>query len=217
MPLPMGIDTSHMWEKQTYLVHKDTIQAQCEAWIADQYRFESMLTERNIMSNATLNLSAIASAAGTICGNIKKAEDSITALYEALNTKAQALKEQKAKFGKSKRSCGLSSAFFDACIAGGVAQKTASNYLSIFRDAVNNGTKITHLGTAPKGAKGKNKGKASKSSLADLLVKAFNHDSGKSFETLCGEIEAKWDDAKIESLYEGFSEYLKSQGFDLSE
>jgi hypothetical protein len=176
-----------------------------------------MLTERNIMSNATLNLSAIASAAGTICGSIKKAEDSINSLYEELNTKAQALKEQKAKFGKSKRTCSLSASFFDACVSGGVSQKTASNYLSIFRDAVNNGVKITHLGTAPKGAKGKNKGKASKSSLADLLVKAFNHDSGKSFESLCAEIEASFNDAKIDSLYEGFSDYLKAQGFDLSE
>jgi hypothetical protein len=171
----------------------------------------------NIMSNATLNLSSIASAAGTICGNINKTEKSLATMFEELNTKAQALKEQKARFGKSKRTCSLSASFFDACIAGGVAQKTASNYLSIFRDAVNNGVKITHLGTAPKGAKGKNKGKASKSSLADLLVKAFNHDSGKSFETLCGEIEASFNDAKIDSLYEGFAEYLKAQGFDLSE
>ena len=169
------------------------------------------------MSNATLNLSAISAAAGAICGNIKKAEDSLTALYEDLNTKAQALRQQKAKYGKSKRTCPLSASFFDACVSGGVAEKTASNYLSIFRDAVNNGSKITHLGTTPKGVKGKNKGKASKSSLADLLVKAFNHDSGKSFEALCTEIEASFNDAKIESMYEGFSDYLKAQGYELAE
>lgn len=170
------------------------------------------------MSKATLNLSAIASTVGKLIGELHQAEQAVVSKLEEVNTQIKALIEQKAKFGKTRRTCPLSQACFDSMLASGLAEKTCNNYLSLVRTAVNEGTLLKSLRHDAKNGKGKKgKGKASKSALADLLVKAFNHDSGKSFETLCTEIEAGFNDAKFETLYEGFADYLKEQGYDLSE
>jgi len=164
----------------------------------------------------------IASIASTIATNLLgelKLEAEKSKLREATNTLVAKLHKDKVVVGRmGKNPCAVALAFHSTLVEGGVAKGTASNYLTTFKNAVATGKPITDWNTQRTNGtkKGNAKGKG-KSTLSNLLVKAFNHDEGKSFEGLCANVQKQfYDDAKFETVYECFVDYLKSEGFEVT-
>ena len=164
----------------------------------------------------------IASIASTIATNLLgelKLEAEKSKLREATNTLVAKLHKDKVVVGRmGKNPCAVALAFHSTLIEGGVAKGTANNYLTTFKNAVASGKPITDWNTQRTNGtkKGNAKGKG-KSTLSNLLVKAFNHDEGKSFEELCSNVQKQFfDEAKFETVYECFVDYLKSEGFEVT-
>jgi len=166
----------------------------------------------------TLSLSAVAAACAASLVTAKSHEDKANACKESANKQIAILFEAKAVVG-DKRVCSIAQAFYDGLVTGGWAKKTAANYLSVFRDAVKTGKPVKDWNPnrkGAKGAKGSAKTKGSKA-LADLFRPAFNHDSGKSFQVLCAEIEARYQNDEFGNMYDGFVDYFKAQGDEIAE
>jgi len=111
--------------------------------------------------------------------------------------------------------CPIAAMFYDTLIAGGLAAKTSSNYLTTFKTAVESGKPPTDWNLARKG-KGK-KSKKEPKEFSALLLPAFNHDDGASFNSMCKGIQATYDDGRFDTLYECFIDYLKSEGMEITE
>ena len=164
-----------------------------------------------------ISLAEIAAQCAQQVLGAKSFEEKRLAALESANSAILSLHGKKAIVG-TKGKCPIATSFYDTLIAGKLAKGTASNYLSVFRQAVASGKPVTEWnpsqskGKGGKGKGGKGKGKAS---LSDLMGKVFNHDEGKSFEALCADIEAQFQADTIKTLHEGFVEYLKSEGFEI--
>jgi hypothetical protein len=162
----------------------------------------------------------IASIASTIATNLLgelDAESKKASLRESTNTLIAKLHKDKVTVGRmGKNPCAIAYAFHSTLVAGGVSKGTASNYLTTFKDHVATGKPITDWNKARSDAKngkgGKGKGKAA---FADLFLKAFNHDEGKSFEVLAQEIEIRYlnDEGTV---YDLFVSFLEKEGFEIS-
>jgi hypothetical protein len=167
----------------------------------------------------TLSLSAVAAACASALVTAKSHEDKAAACKESANKAIVTLNKAKAVVG-DKRVCSIAQAFYDGLVTGGWATKTAANYLSTFRKAVASGKPVTDWNPNRKDAKGKAKGKGKtkgSKALADLFRPAFNHESGKSFQVLCAEIEARYQNDDLGTLYDGFVDYFKAQGDEIAE
>jgi hypothetical protein len=180
------------------------------------------------MSKATINLSAIATAIGANLGALSKLEKQATALKETINKGIVELHTAKAKVGiyrKDGTGCAIATAFVDGCVSAGLKASTAQNvYLPTFKKAVASGEPVAVWNSKrPKAddnsTKGDSKAKGKgKSELSELLVKAFNHDEGKSFEALCQSVEKGfYTDATFKTIYAGFIDYLESEGYKISQ
>lgn len=136
---------------------------------------------------------------------------------EACSKLIPALHKAGVKVGRRNGSnaCSVAAMFYDSLIAKGLAAKTASNYLTTFKTAVESGKPPTDWNLARKG-KGK-KSKKEPKEFSALLLPAFNHEDGSSFEDLCKRIQSGYDDGKFDVLYEGFIDYLKSEGIEITE
>ena len=172
------------------------------------------------MSKATINLSAIATTIGANLGALSKLEKQATTLKETINKGIVELHTAKAKVGiyrKDGTGCAIATAFVDGCISAGISQGTAQKvYLPTFKQAVASGKPVADWNGQRGKAKGKGKGKG-KSEMSELLIKAFNHDEGKSFEALCESIQQGFDDAKFDTVYAGFIDYLESEGYEINQ
>ena len=123
------------------------------------------------------------------------------------------------KIGNNNK-CAIATAFHSTLVQGKKAKGTANNYLSEFRKAVESGKELKGWNTAQEKAKankgGKGKGTAA---FSDLLLKAFNHDEGKTFVALCAKIEKAYNDAKIKegkgTMYDGFEDFMQAEGFEI--
>ena len=126
-----------------------------------------------------------------------------------------ALHQAGVKVGRrnGKDACSVAAMFYDSLIANGLAAKTASNYLTTFKTAVESGKAPTDWNRA---RKGKGKKKAAKA-FAALFLPAFNHNEGKSFQKLCSEIESGYMDDKFDSIYKAFIDFLKKEGMEITE
>jgi hypothetical protein len=136
----------------------------------------------------------------------------------------ETLRKGNVKFGKSKSTCELRIQALDAYKAAypGKSVKTLANYVTGLVAAVNEGKEFSLSGSkgaaAPKGAKGKGKGKAKGTvAFSDLFAKPFNHEAGKSFKDLCAKVQQAYLNDEFKTLYEGFADYLKAEGFILAE
>jgi len=173
------------------------------------------------VTDSNISYIAMAAEAGSLLVDAANAEKRAASLKESVNAIIVKLHKAKVTIGRRPK-CTSATAFHDALTAGGLKSGTASNYLKVFADAVKTGKPVTdwnpnRTGGKAKGGKGKGgKGKG-KADFAALLIKAFNHNEGKSFENLCKEIERAWDDDKLETLYQGFVSYLQSEGCEISE
>jgi len=171
------------------------------------------------MSKATVSFTSIAIACGKLFGNIAGLEKQALAFKEELNKNVQELHKAKVKVGiyrKDGTGCAIATAFIDGCVEAGLSQSTAQKtYLPTFKKAVADGKPVTDLNSQRKNGKGRKGKVGKKSELSELLVKAFNHAEGASFEELCATIEAGFEDAKYDSLYEGFKDYLAEAGYEI--
>jgi hypothetical protein len=171
------------------------------------------------MTNETLSLSSIAATCGVKLIEAKGFEAKRQTCLEAVNAGVIQLHKAKAKVGQNKK-CAIATAFFDALVTGGLGKGTAANYLSTFRKAVTEGKPVTEWNPAQSKGKGKGKGgtktKGSKA-FVDLFRPAFNHDDGKSFQVLCAEIEARYQNDDLETFYDAFVDFFKAAGDDIAE
>lgn len=172
----------------------------------------------NAVSSDIDNASVASTIASNLLGEIK-CDETKQAFRDNTNVLVAKLHTNKVTVGRlGKNPCAIAYAFHSTLVAGGVAKGTASNYLTTFKNAVATGKPITDWNTQR--TNGKKKGNAKgkgKSTLSNLLVKAFNHDDGKSFEELCSKVESQFEDAKFDTVYECFIDYLKSEGFEIKD
>lgn len=178
-----------------------------------------MNTKLSVVASATgVDLASKAIAVGVALGQLKQAEATAETLKGTINKLIAELHTAKAKVGiyrKDGTGCAIATGFVDGCIEAGLSQSTAQKtYLPTFKQAVESGKPVADWNSQRTKGKGKAKGKG-KSELSELLVKAFNHDEGKSFESLCQGIEKAFEDAKFDSVYAGFVDYLKSEGYEI--
>ena len=107
------------------------------------------------MTDQNLSLAVLARECASNVIEAKSYEDKRQASLEAANVVIAKLHAEKAVIG-TKGKCAIATAFYDGLVAGGLAKGTASNYLSVFRDAVKTGKKVTEWNPAQsKGKKGK--------------------------------------------------------------
>lgn len=180
-----------------------------------------MKTNLSLVAQASgVDLASKANAVGVALGELKKVEATAETLKGAINKLIAELHNAKASVGIYKKDgsgCAIATSFIDGCVTGGIAQGTAQKvYLPTFKKAVASGKPVSDWNSQ----RGKNKPKANgkgKSELSELLVKAFNHSEGESFKTLCANIEKGFEDARFETIYDGFVDYLKSEGYEITE
>ena len=172
------------------------------------------------MKNADISYTNQASTIASALIEAKKHEDKATSCREEANKLIVSLHKAKVVIGRY-NSCAVATAFVDTLVQGGLAKKTAQNYLSLFKDAVATGKPVKDWGGVKGGKSRKDvkgtKGTKGKKEFADLFRPAFNHDKGNSFLALCKMIEKDYKDDKIKSMYAGFVEYFKSEGDEIAE
>ena len=202
-------------------MHPITSCAIIQSWIGECARFIFVSISIVKVLMTTLSLSAIAAACAASLVEAKGHDDKSASCKEDANKAISILNKAKAIVG-DRRKCAIAQAFYDALVSGGLAKGYSANCLSVFRDAVKTGKPVTEWNPNrkdAKGTKGKGKTKGSKA-LADLFRPAFNHESGKSFQVLCAEIEARYNNAefgKYGTMYDGFVDYFKAQGDEIAE
>jgi hypothetical protein len=171
------------------------------------------------MSKATISYTDMASKiAVNLLGELKL-DDQKKVLRDNTNTMIVQMNKDGVKVGSraGKNPSSVACAFHDTLTANGISSKTASNYLSTFKAHVESGKPIIDWNLQRQNAKsgkgGKGKGKAA---FADLFLKAFNHDEGKSFEVLAQEIEIRFLNDEG-SVYDLFVSFLQKEGFEIKE
>ena len=164
----------------------------------------------------TISLTAVAAACAAALVQACEHEKASIAAKESANKSIAVLHDAKAVVG-DRRKCAMAASFYDGLVSGGLGKGTAANYLTTFRDAVKTGKPVGDWNTKRKGGKkGGAKTKGSKA-LADLFRPAFNHESGESFMALCSYIENQYQADSIKTMYQGFVEYFKAEGDEISE
>ena len=149
----------------------------------------------------------------------KQHDDKATSLREGVNKRIVKMHKDKVVIGRF-NTCATATAFVDTLVAGGLAKKTAQNYLSLFKDAVKTGKPVLDWG-GTKGGKTRKDAKSAKTkgskAFADLFRPAFNHDNGKSFQVLCAEIEVRYQNDDLETFYDAFVDFFKAEGDEIAE
>ena len=173
-----------------------------------------MANKANV-TDTSISYASIAAAVASSLVDAKQHENKAATLKESANAFIAQLHKAKVTVGRYGK-CAVASAFFDQLIKGGWAKGTAANYLSVFKDAVKTGKPVRDWNPNRKGAakstgKRGGKGKA-KASFAQLLMKAYNHDSGESLMTLCATIEADFEEARVDHMYDGLISFLQEHG-----
>ena len=171
------------------------------------------------MTNEKISYANEAALIATDLIEAKQHDDKASSLREGVNKKIVKLHKDKVVIGRY-NVCAVATAFVDTLVQGGSAKKTAQNYLSLFKDAVKTGKPVLDWGGVRGGKSRKDaKGTKTKGSKAfvDLFRPAFNHDEGGSFEDLCTAIQAAFENAQHESLYDGFKDFFASHGDEIAE
>jgi hypothetical protein len=146
----------------------------------------------------------------------KKADDKATSLREGVNKRIVKMHKDKVVVGRYK-TCSTATTFVDTLIAGGLAKKTAQNYLSLFKDAVATGKPVldwggTKGGKTRKGAKAKGANATGKKEFADKLATCFRD---AEFESFINDLEGSFQNDDIATLLEGVKSFLEASGIEL--
>jgi hypothetical protein len=165
------------------------------------------------MSNEKFSFTAIAAACGAKLVEAKKYDDKATSLREEVNKDIVVLHKAKVVIGRLNQ-CSSATAFVDSLVQGGLAKKTAQNYLSLFKDAVKTGKPVLDWGGTKAG--GRKSAKTAKATtpkeLADKLATAYRD---ADFEGFINDLQASYENAEVETLLEGIQSYLESAGIEL--
>jgi hypothetical protein len=149
----------------------------------------------------------------------KQHDDKATSLREGVNKRIVKMHKDKVVIGRY-NTCSTATSFVDTLVQGGLAKKTAQNYLSLFKDAVKTGKPVLDWGGV-KGGKSRKDAKSAKTkgskAFADLFRPAFNHDNGKTFQVLCAEIEVRYQNDDLETFYDAFVDFFKAEGDEIAE
>lgn len=166
------------------------------------------------MTASNISLASLAANCATSLLEAKAHEDKAKAFKDAANVTIAQLHKAKATVGR-KGTCATATAFYDTLVSGGLAKGTASNYLSVFKDAVKTGKPVTDWNPNRKGAKGKVKGKAPKQSrenpAMDALFKMVKTDEGLD---VLAAIQMAYDDDEG-TIIEIVIDMLKAEGFKI--
>jgi len=165
------------------------------------------------MTIEKFSFTAIAAACGAKLVEAKKHDDKATSLREDVNKDIVVLHKAKVVIGRLNQ-CSSATAFVDSLVQGGLAKKTAQNYLSLFKDAVKTGKPVLDWGgTKAGGRKGAKTAKATTpKELADKLATAYRD---ADFEGFVNDLQASYENAEVETLLEGIQSYLEAAGIEL--
>lgn len=161
------------------------------------------------MTNATQTLDTIALFRG-----VATAIHNGVSAVDIVNGSAKTLREAKIVFGKSVKTCQYRLQFADAMKATfkGKAQKTYSNYMTSFVDAVNNGTAFSLSSSKGKGkASGKTADKDE--TIFPILAKLFSH---ADFKATMQSIEDAYENAEG-TMYEIIKSALEAEDYEIKE
>jgi hypothetical protein len=157
-----------------------------------------------------------ANKAATIATSLieaKQHDDKATSCREAANKVILSMHKDKLVIGRY-NTCSTATAFVDTLTTGGLAKKTAQNYLSLFKDAVKTGKPVLDWGGTKAG--GRKGGKTAKAitpkELADKLATAYRD---ADFEGFVNDLQASYENAEVETLLEGIQSYLEAAGIEL--
>jgi len=163
------------------------------------------------MTNA-ISYAAQAATIATSLIEAKQHQDKATSLRDGVNKQIAVLHKDKLVIGRY-NTCSAATSFVDTLVAGGLAKKTAQNYLSLFKDAVKTGKPVADWGGTKAGGRGAVKGAAPKQERAnpalDALFKFIKTDGG--LDTLQA-IQVAFDDAEGD-LSDIAIEMLKAEGY----
>jgi len=165
------------------------------------------------MTNA-ISYAAQAATIATSLIEAKQHQDKATSLRDGVNKQIAVLHKDKLVIGRY-NTCSAATSFVDTLVAGGLAKKTAQNYLSLFKDAVKTGKPVADWGGTKAGGRGAVKGAAPKQERAnpalDALFKFIKTDGG--LDTLQA-IQVAFDDAEGD-LSDIAIEMLKAEGYEI--
>ena len=166
------------------------------------------------MENTSISLAAIAASCGSKLIEAKVLTDKATSLREDVNKEITVLHKAKAVVGRY-NTCAMATAFVDAIVGGGLAKKTAQNYLSLFKDAVKTGKPVADWGGTKAGGRKAVKGTAPKQDrenpTLDALFKLLKTDAGLDVLQMMQEC---YDNAEG-SIAEIAIDLLKAEGFNI--
>mgnify|MGYP003658702389 CR=1 FL=1 len=158
-----------------------------------------------------------ANKAATIATSLieaKQHDDKATSCREAANKVILSMHKDKVVIGRY-NTCSTATAFVDTLTAGGLAKKTAQNYLSLFKDAVKTGKPVLDWG-GTKGGKSRKGAKTAKATtpkeLADKLATAYRD---ADFEGFVNDLQASYENDEVKTLLEGIQSYLEAAGIEL--
>ena len=159
------------------------------------------------------SLASMAVSCATALLAEKSFTDQAKGCRETANAEALKLHKAKAKVGRYGK-CSIATAFVDTLTAGGLAKKTAQNYLSLFKTAVESGKPIADLGGTKSGGR-KVTGKAPKQDREnpgmDALFKLMKTDEGLD---ILASIQMAYDDDEG-SMIQIAIDMLKAEGFSI--
>jgi hypothetical protein len=164
------------------------------------------------MTNA-ISYAAQAATIATSLIEAKQHTDKATSLREGVNKQIAMLHKDKLVIGRY-NTCSTATSFVDTLVHGGLAKKTAQNYLSLFKDAVKTGKPVADWGGTKAGGRAV-KGAAPKQSrenpALDALFKLIKTDGG--LDTLQA-MQLAFDDAEGD-LSDIAIEMLKAEGYEI--
>jgi hypothetical protein len=166
------------------------------------------------MENTSISYAAVAAACGSKLIEAKKLNDKATSLRDEVNKDIVKMHKDKVVVGRL-GACGVATAFVDALTTGGLAKKTAQNYLSLFKEAVKTGKPVEDWGGTKAGGRKTVKGTAPKQDrenpALDALFKCLKAEGGLDVLHL---MQSAYDDAEGD-LVEIAIDLLKAEGYEV--
>jgi hypothetical protein len=165
------------------------------------------------MTNA-ISYAAVAASCGSKLVEAKVLTDKATSLREEVNKEIAGLHKAKVVIGRL-GACTIANAFVDSLTVGGLAKKTAQNYLSLFKEAVKTGKPVADWGGTKAGGRKAVQGTAPKQDrenpTLDALFKLLKTDAGLDVLHM---LQDCYDNAEG-SIAEIAIDLLKAEGFNI--
>ena len=166
------------------------------------------------MENTSISYAAVAASCGTKLVEAKKLNDKATSLRDEVNKDIVKMHKDTVVVGRL-GACSIANAFVDSLTTGGLAKKTAQNYLSLFKEAVKTGKPVEDWGGTKAGGRKAVQGTAPKQDrenpTLDALFKLLKTDAGLDVLQM---MQDCYDNAEG-SIAEIAIDLLKAEGFNI--